>query len=83
MSDSHTPWNELPFNEMAAFRDRVIAVVQEIYPHYIVRPIEDDIAEGFFVGNKQDDVRMKVPLRDLYIRFNLTERTDEDLKETI
>lgn len=83
MSDSQTNWNELPFDQMAAFRDRVIATVKEIYPHYIVRPVEPHIAEGFFVGNKQDNVRMTVPLRDLYIRFNLTERSDEDLKETI
>lgn len=83
MSDSHVPFAELPFDEMAAFRDRVIAAVQEIYPHYVVRPVSDDVAEAFFVGNKQDDVRMTVPLRDLYIRFNLTERTHEDLKDTI
>lgn len=83
MSDSPTLWKDLPLDQMAAFRDRVIATVQEIYPHYIVRPVEPHLADVFFVGNKQDNVRVTVPLRDLYIRFNLSERTDEDLKETI
>jgi len=83
MINFHQTWTELPQDEKVEFRDRVIAAVQEIYPHYIVRPREPENADVFFVGNKQDDVRITVPLRDLYIRFSSTGKTHEDLKETI
>lgn len=82
MNFQHT-WTELPPDEKVEFRDRVIAAVQEIYPHYIIRSREPDNGDAFFVGNKQDDVRITVPLRDLYIRFALTGKTHDDLKETI
>ncbi len=76
-------WAGLDLDEKIAFRDRVIMAVQEIYPHYIVRPLEPGDADRFFVGNKQDNVRIKVPLRDLYVRFSGTGKTNEDLKNAI
>lgn len=79
---NHT-WTELTPDEKIEFRDMTIAAVQEIYPHYIIRSLEPDNGDAFFVGNKQDDVRITVPLRDLYIRFSSTGKTHEDLKETI
>ena len=83
MIDYQKSWAMLDVNERIKFRDRVIAAVQEIYPHYIVRPFEAGDSDRFFVGNKQDDVRITAPLRDLYIRFCLSGKEDEDLKETI
>ena len=76
-------WAGLDFDEKIAFRDRVIKAVQEIYPHYIVRPLDPSNADRFFVGNKQDNVRIHVPLRDLYVRFSLTGKSHEDLKDAI
>lgn len=70
-------------DEKIAFRDRVIKAVQEIYPHYIVRPLEVSEADRFFVGNKQDNVRIKVPLRDLFVRFSTSGKSHEDLKDAI
>ncbi len=70
-------------DEKIAFRDRVIKAVQEIYPHYIVRPLEGSEADRFFVGNKQDNVRVKVPLRDLFVRFSASGKSHEDLKDAI
>jgi hypothetical protein len=76
-------WATLDLDEKIAFRDRTIAVVREIYPHYIVRPLEPTDADRFFVGNKQDNVRVKVPLRDLYARFSTTAKTNDELKDAI
>ncbi|MBK8464965.1 MAG: hypothetical protein IPL32_03970 [Chloracidobacterium sp.] len=76
-------WAGLAHEEKIAFRDRAIKAVQEIYPHYIVRPVEPGDADRFFVGNKQDNVRVTVPLRDLFARFSITGKTHEDLKDAI
>ncbi len=76
-------WATLDLEEKMVFRDRAIAAVQEIYPHYIVRPLEPGDGDRFFVGNKQDNVRIKVPLRDLYARYSTTGKTIEDLKDAI
>ena len=76
-------WATLDLDEKIAFRDRTIKAVQEIYPHYIVRPLEPGDADRFFVGNKQDDVRIHVPLRDLFARFSTTGKTNENLKDAI
>jgi hypothetical protein len=76
-------WATLDIDEKMAFRDMTIKAVQEIYPHYIVRPMEPTEADCFFVGNKQENVRIQVPLRDLYIRFSATGRSRSDLKDTI
>lgn len=76
-------WATLDLDERIAFRDKAIAAVQEIYPHYVVRPMEPGDGDRFFVGNKQDDVRVTVPLRDLYTRYAMTAKTHEDLKDAI
>lgn len=76
-------WATLDVDEKIAFRDRVIKAVQEIYPHYIVRPLEPSEADKFFVGNKQDDVRIHVPLRDLFARVSGKDKTLEVLKDAI
>ncbi|MBK8467158.1 MAG: hypothetical protein IPL32_15155 [Chloracidobacterium sp.] len=76
-------WAGLAHEEKLAFRDRAIKAVQEIYPQYIVRPLEPGDADRFFVGNKQDNVRINVPLRDLYARYSISGKTHEDLKDAI
>ena len=76
-------WAGLDTDEKIAFRDSTIKAVQEIYPHYIVRPLDPSDADRFFVGNKQDNVRVTVPLRDLFARFSVTAKTNEDLKDAI
>jgi hypothetical protein len=76
-------WATLDLDERIAFRDMTIRAVQEIYPDYIVRPLDPKDADRFFVGNKQDNVRIKVPLRDLFARYSVTGRTSADLKEAI
>lgn len=76
-------WATLDLDEKIAFRDMTIKAVQEIYPHYIVRPLEPHDADRFFVGNKQDNVRVKVPLRDLFARFSVTGKSNADLKDAI
>lgn len=76
-------WVTLDIDEKIAFRDKAISAVQEIYPHYIVRPLEASDGDRFFVGNKQDNVRVTVPLRDLYTRFSMTAKTHADLKDAI
>lgn len=76
-------WANLDLEEKMAFRDMTIKAVQEIYPHYIVRPMDPTQADCFFVGNKQENVRIQVPLRDLHIRFSSTGRSPSDLKDMI
>src|SRR5687767_15291846 len=76
-------WANLDIDEKIAFRDMTIKAVQEIYPHYIVRPMEPTEADCFFVGNKQENVRIQVPLRDLHIRWSATGRSKADLKDMI
>src|SRR5437868_6731421 len=76
-------WTNLALDEKIAFRNMTIKAVQEIYPHDIVRPVEPGDADRFFVGNKPDNVRIKVPLRDLFARFSVSGRSSADLKHAI
>ena len=68
-------WATLDIDEKMAFRDRTIKAMQEIYPHYIVRPWEPTEADFFFVGNKQENVRVRVPLKDLYAWYSTSAKT--------
>ncbi|MBV9240525.1 MAG: hypothetical protein JO314_00825 [Acidobacteria bacterium] len=83
MIDFKRVWTSLSLDEKIAFRDRAIKAVQEIYPHYIVRPLSPGDAERFFVGNKQENVRAQVPLRDLFARYSISGKTHDGLKEAI
>ena len=83
MIDYRQVWTTLGLEERLAFRDRSIRAVQEIYPHYIVRAVTPGDGERFFVANKQDNVRMTVSLRDLFVRWSTSGKTHEALKEAI
>ena len=58
-------------------------VILEIYPHYIVRPLEVGNVEVLFIGNKQDNVRINFPLYDSYAHFAGTAKTKQDLKDVL
>lgn len=76
-------WATMELDEKMAFRDKTIAAVKEIYPHFDVGPIEPGDAERFLVENEEETIRIKVPLRDLFSRFSLTAKTNADLKKAI
>lgn len=76
-------YNSLDFDERVAFRDLTISLMLEIYPHYIIRPLEPGNPDVIFITNKQDNVRIHFPLHDLYAHFTPTGKTRADLKETL
>jgi hypothetical protein len=76
-------YENLSYEEKVSFRDLTIKVLLELYPHYVVRPLEPQNAEAIFIGNKQDNVRVTFPLHDLYARFSPSSQTKEDLKDAI
>lgn len=76
-------YDGLDYDERVEFRDLTIKTLLEIYPHYIVRPLEPNNPDVVFIGNKQDNVRVRYPLSDLYARFSTTGRTKNDLKDVL
>lgn len=73
----------LDVDERMAFRDLTIQVMKEIYPHYIIRPLETNDPDVIFITNKQDNVRIHFPLHDLYAHFAPSARTRADLKDKV
>ena len=76
-------YETLSYEEGIEFRDLTIDVIQEVYPHYSIKPFEPQSPDVIFVTNQEDNVRIQFPLRDLYTRFSQTARTRTDLKDTI
>lgn len=76
-------YDKLGFEERIEFRDLTIKAILEIYPHYVVRPLDANNPDAIFIGNQQDNVRVQFPLRDLYARFVSTAQTKSDLKDEI
>lgn len=76
-------YETLSYEESIEFRDLTIKVMREIYPHYIIQPLEAMNPETILITNKQDNVRITFPLYDLYARFSTTGKTKNDLKETL
>lgn len=76
-------YSNLDIDEKMAFRDLTIKVMQEIYPHYIIRPVEPTEPDVVFITNKQDNVRIHFPLHDLYAHFSPTGKTKADLKDAL
>ena len=60
------------YEEGIEFRDMAIEVIQEIYPHYSVRPVEPQNPAAIYITNQDDNVRIQFPLRELYTRFSQT-----------
>jgi len=73
----------LSHEEGIEFRDLTIELVKELYPHYSVKPEEIQNPDIIVITNQDDNVRIKLGLRDLYTRFIETARTRTDLKDTI
>lgn len=69
--------------EEIAFRDRVMKIIRELYPDYIVRPHDSGKPDMIFIGNKQDNVRIHFPTHDVFARFAQTGRTNTDLKDVV
>jgi hypothetical protein len=76
-------YDTLSYEEGIEFRDLAIELIQEVYPHYTVKPFQAQNPDVIFITNQEDNVRIQFPLRDLYTRFLQTARTRTDLKNTI
>lgn len=76
-------YETLSYEEKIEFRDLTIKVIQEVYPHYSLKPFEPQNPDVIYITNQEDNVRIQFPLRDLYARFSQTARTRADLKDTV
>lgn len=76
-------YDNLDVDERIEFRDLTIKAILEIYPHYVVRPFQPGNPDLIFIGNQQENVRVRFPLYDLYAHFALTGKTKADLKDKI
>jgi len=76
-------YDHLNYEEGIEFRDLAIEVIQEIYPHYRVKPVEPQNPDSIYITNQEDNVRLQVPMRELYTRFANTTRTKNGFKEMI
>jgi hypothetical protein len=76
-------YDTLSYEERAEFQNLTMKVVQEIYPHYSVQPVEPQNPDGIYITNQDGNVRVQFPLRELFTRFVKTAKTRNDLKETI
>ncbi len=76
-------YENLDYDERMELRDLSIKAIREIYPDYIVQPLNPNDPDIIFIRNQQNNVRVKMGLRLIYVRFVDTARTKNDLKDII